>query len=134
MFSGHTLEPEQGLGEAKALFLEAYGLAEELEHHEIVINALWALSGVSIELGEVDQAAGYAQNMYRRVEETGLRFMLSDALLALAEVALARGDLGGARELLSRAIEIELKRGNRVICWGLPRAPDWDMTYSGLNG
>ncbi len=114
VFSGHTLEFEQRLGEAKGLFLEAYGLAEELEHHEIAINALWALSRVSIDLGEVDQAAGYAQNMYRRVEETGLRFMLSDALFALAGVALARGDLGGARELMSRAFEIELKRGDGV--------------------
>ncbi len=115
IFSGFTLLLEQRFREAKALFLEALGLAEELEHHEIVISALWSLQRVSVDLGEVDQAAGYAQSMYRRVEETGLRYLLPDSLSALAGVALAGGDLGGARELLLRVMEIELEQGDSRV-------------------
>ena len=106
LFLGYTLETEQRFEEAKALFVEAKRLADELGHHEIVINALTSLTDVSIELGELDRAAAFAGDAYRRAEEVGLRFFLPDTLGTLAAVALARGDVGGTRELLRRQLEV----------------------------
>ena len=93
VFSGYILEREQRFEEAKVLYLEARQLAEELEDHALVVTSLASLTDASIGLGEVDQAAAYAGEAYRRVEETGLRYLLPDVLGNLGWVALAQGNL-----------------------------------------
>ncbi len=122
-YSGGTLEDEQRYEEAKVRYLEVLRLAEELGHHELVINTLKTLARASIELGEVDQAAGFAEDAHRRAEEMGLRFMVPNTLGALAQVARARGDFSGARELLLHQMELAQieKRGEEraPVAWAL---------------
>ena len=123
IFSGETLGREQRFEEAKALYVEAKRLAEELGHHDYVFNALRALTFSSIELGEVDRAAAYAQEAYRLAEEAGLRYLVPDTLWPLAKAVWGQGDVEGARELLLRCVElvrVERRGGDSILdVWAL---------------
>ena len=110
IFSGYQLRDGQRFEEAKVLFLEANGLAEELGHHEFFIVSSHALADVSIELGAFDQASDYAQEASRRVEEAGMIFFVPSILAVLGRVATAQGDFEGARELLLRSLKLAWTR------------------------
>ena len=110
IFSGQQLRHEQRSAEARVLFLEAKGLAEELGHHEFFIISLHFLARDSIDLGELDQAAVYAEEATRRVEGAGMPFFVPSNLAVRGRVATAQGDYEGARELLLRSLKMAWAR------------------------
>ena len=71
MNSGFTLESERRFEEAKARYWEAYRLADEVGHHQLVTHSLGSLSDTSFRLGEFDQAATHAREGYRRLRRPG---------------------------------------------------------------
>jgi predicted ATPase len=104
--------PQRRLDEIKALFWEGNRLAEELGDQALVTMSLNELAEVSLELGEVDQAAAHLREAQRLTEETGLTSLEPHVQVRLGRVALARGDFRRARELLLPCLKSGMARKN----------------------
>ncbi len=103
--SGLALEDEQRFEEAKERYWEGNRLADELGHYVLVVRTFVFLSDMSMDLGEIDQAAAHAEEAYRRAEESGVTVWMYWALGPLGRAVRAQGDYERARELLLRSMK-----------------------------
>lgn len=94
---GHVLYSAERYEEARAYFAQALDGATEIRETYVQMVALLDLAFVHMALGEPEQAEQAAQHCYDLALLLHLENYQVDSLVALAEVALARGEADRAR-------------------------------------
>ena len=99
--------------EAQALALSASERFSTLSIPSKQAIALTLLARISLELGNVENAKRYAQNILRLIEETPIPLHVFPCYFIIAKVGEHTGDLTNAYEFYKRAAhEIEVQRGH----------------------
>jgi tetratricopeptide (TPR) repeat protein len=91
--------------QAEALLRRALPVLQAGESHEEVADALLALGRLCLEGREHDQAQISLDQALELCQKYDLRWRLPEATARLAELALARGDAGGAADLAQQTLD-----------------------------
>jgi tetratricopeptide (TPR) repeat protein len=97
-------------------------LAEEAGYHLHAVAAKSSLAHLHSDLGNVDSAATQFDEALAKATEIGARDQLPEIYRGLAQVRLARRDLGGARQHAEQAVALAAELGiepERGVALGL---------------